>query len=59
MRKFLDVQAGIESAIKRRAWLGKAGLGHGVVLGVEYKLDGVTNSRSLREGDSQHGDQCK
>ena len=46
----LDVQASIESARKRRAWLGKAGLGHGVVLGVECKLDDVSHSGGLKEG---------
>ena len=50
MREFSDVQASIDSARKRRAWLGKAGLGHGVVLGVEYKLDGVSHSGSLNGG---------
>jgi hypothetical protein len=51
-RRILDVQASIESAIKRRAWLGKAGLGHGVVLGVECKLDGVSHSGGLKGGET-------
>jgi hypothetical protein len=53
MREFLDIQASIESARKRRAWLSKAGLGHGVVLGEEHKLDVVSHSGGLKEGECQ------
>lgn len=44
-----DVQASIETARKRRAWLGKAGLSHGVVFGAECELDGVSHSGGLKE----------
>lgn len=47
--RILDIQARIESAIKRRARVGKAGLSHGVVLGVEIKPDGVSLGGSLKE----------
>jgi len=52
-----DVQARVESARKRRAWLGKAGLGHGVVLGMVCKHDGVSHSGGLKDGDCQHDDE--
>ena len=50
MRSILDVQASIESARKRRAWLGKAGLGHGVILGEISKDDDVSYCGGLEEG---------
>ena len=50
--RILDVQASIDSARKRRAWLGKAGLGHRVVLGVESEHDGVSRTGGLKEGET-------
>ena len=41
-------QASIGSAIKGSAGCFKAGLGHGVVLGMELERDGVSNRGALR-----------
>jgi hypothetical protein len=33
----------------------KGGLGHRVALGMEYKLDGVSQSGELKEGECERG----
>jgi hypothetical protein len=55
--RILDVQATIESGLKRRARFGKAGLSYGMVLGVESKRDVVSLTGGLKEGDCQRDDQ--
>lgn len=45
-----DVQASVDSAIERRAWLVQAGLGRGVVLDVECKRDDVSHIGGLKRG---------
>jgi hypothetical protein len=55
--RILDVQAKIDPALKRRARFFKAGLSHGVVLGVEIKHDDVSLNGILKEGDCQRDDQ--
>ena len=44
-----DVQTSINSAIKGSAWCIKAGLGHSVVLGIEFERDDVPSRGALNE----------